>query len=1040
MENLSLEEKIATFKKKIDELDPLTAPASGGPQANTSVPPAVEKEFKKEFEKGKIAAMKNKLVRKGLSVDPGGADAAAAIALDGLDEEERRPKLSDAEKTARLAAEFEKGKIAAMKNRLASKGLDLNTVTAAAEAVKAAGAFKAAAAAEAAAATAAASEDDDDSAEAPAVSNEQTFKAAEAVAATPAASEDGDDSAEAPAVSNEQTFNAAEAAAATAAITEDGDDSAEAPVVSNEQTEHGCTLDEIGESLSMADAVNGENGDVAITKPEHGGTADEIGESMSMVDAVNGKDDDVAITKPEHGGIVDEIGESPPTADATDGENDDVAIMTTEPKDEKEESPQDPSASDIGDTTVTESNDHKHDSPRVIPAEPSELPDDARRQKSSPENPAPAIVSAEEKGKEEETSSKVDVPPLPPATAVPDDADAALGAPVQDMYASPAGDPGDAAPTSTSLPATDPQVEGDTPERAPESCPKNEDISSAESEAGAPHAVGKEHALPEAQWDTQLQEGQHWEGELAMPDRKMGPSKESPEFCPKRGDISLADAQPSKEMQAGLPSSSKGVVAGRPQSEPRGAEGPESSPRETASPVTSPAPATRGLRTPSAKISPGPAAQRRRSPTGFTKESSTSSPLQQAVGSPARSPTAKTPAILMTPAALQESGNRLHDQARQSREKVERRRQEEMTSPLSPFRPRLWSTPRMGTPSLSGIERLDSLYRDAVERNLKMDMARRAAERPSECTFTPEISKKAANRKKEKRLPLGGESDDSSALEVENMSTFDALYLDAKRRRNKLDALYGSHLKEAIEKASPAITARGRHSSAQPLEVRLRENAERWASQRKDLEKRKLTLEQVGCTFSPSFYAGCRASAPRMRSRRHDSNLGGIMSFVERSDRFLAEREKNMERLKKEAMERERAEVTFRPRMVSSQEVDGAGAAGINVFERLVRAAAEQELNRSTRKKEVWKQERAKCNDFKVCHPVAGGGETFFFFCWVNCPIILTRAEGGQGDADVELFPKAVCFPVVTSAMRRDSSHTTHFPMVYPAPVAFCTI
>ena len=53
------------------------------------------------------------------------------------------------------------------------------------------------------------------------------------------------------------------------------------------------------------------------------------------------------------------------------------------------------------------------------------------------------------------------------------------------------------------------------------------------------------------------------------------------------------------------------------------------------------------------------------------------------------------------------------------------------------------------------------------------------------------------------------------------MSTFDALYLDAKRRRDKLDALYGSHLKEAIEKASPAITARGRHSSAQPLEVKL---------------------------------------------------------------------------------------------------------------------------------------------------------------------------------------------------------------------------
>ncbi|CAM9964181.1 unnamed protein product, partial [Scytosiphon promiscuus] len=156
MEHLSLEEKIASFKKKIDELDqsaPPPPPNAGDEHSaeGTSLYEAPE------LGNGKIAAMKQRLVRKGLAVSGDGASAAeggeppAASAsageatngggrqgngggvggvggVDGAlaDSDEEADKPDEKAKAAKLAAEFETGKIAAMKNRLVSKGLGID--------------------------------------------------------------------------------------------------------------------------------------------------------------------------------------------------------------------------------------------------------------------------------------------------------------------------------------------------------------------------------------------------------------------------------------------------------------------------------------------------------------------------------------------------------------------------------------------------------------------------------------------------------------------------------------------------------------------------------------------------------------------------------------------------------------------------------------------------------------------------------------------------------------------------------------------------
>ena len=146
MEFLSLEEKIATFKKKIDDLDQ-SAPSGPAPDTLYEAP---------ELENGKIVAMKQSLVSKGLSADADAATGAAGAAHKGdgsASSKEGGVGGLEAEKAAKLAAEFETGKIAAMKSRLVSKGLGLDAARAAK--VMPAGAARAAAAAAPAAAPAA---------------------------------------------------------------------------------------------------------------------------------------------------------------------------------------------------------------------------------------------------------------------------------------------------------------------------------------------------------------------------------------------------------------------------------------------------------------------------------------------------------------------------------------------------------------------------------------------------------------------------------------------------------------------------------------------------------------------------------------------------------------------------------------------------------------------------------------------------------------------------------------------------------------------
>lgn len=373
----------------------------------------------------------------------------------------------------------------------------------------------------------------------------------------------------------------------------------------------------------------------------------------------------------------------------------------------------------------------------------------------------------------------------------------------------------------------------------------------------------------------------------------------------------------------------------------------------------------------------------------------------------AAAPAGGATVVVMTPASAEQSGNRLHEQAREARERLERRRKEN-TSPLSassglsPYTPRRWSNPRRGNPSVGGVDRLESLYLDAVQRSSKLEIARRNEdERPRNCTFTPEISKRALSRgraaSRGRRGDGGGDSDGGkgggsggggsgrrsgsrgrrrSTGGGEDLSCFHALYLDAKRRQAKLEALTGEHMKRVSRPGSPSITARGRQSSVEPLDVRMKVNAERWAHRWQELEERRLVQEREGCTFMPNFSMGRSASAPRMRPRRSstgggsggDGGPGGITSFVARSARFQAARERNMEKLMQQAQERERQVATFQPNLAArgGEAPDGYGGGGVDVFERLVRAGTEQEVNKAALKEEYLKQEREESQHFQV--------------------------------------------------------------------------
>ena len=79
-----------------------------------------------------------------------------------------------------------------------------------------------------------------------------------------------------------------------------------------------------------------------------------------------------------------------------------------------------------------------------------------------------------------------------------------------------------------------------------------------------------------------------------------------------------------------------------------------------------------------------------------------------------------------------------------------------------------------------------------------------------------------------------------------------------------------------------------------------------------------------------------------------------------------------MEKLIQQAQERERLVATFQPNLAARGGEaadgygDGGGGGGVDVFERLVRAATEQEVNKAALKEEYLKQEREESQHFQV--------------------------------------------------------------------------
>lgn len=352
--------------------------------------------------------------------------------------------------------------------------------------------------------------------------------------------------------------------------------------------------------------------------------------------------------------------------------------------------------------------------------------------------------------------------------------------------------------------------------------------------------------------------------------------------------------------------------------------------------------------------------------------------------------------VIVTPSPAELAGIRLHDQARETRERLERRRREGASPAvssdgLSPFTPRRWSNSRRGNPSLAGMERVERLYRDATERGTKLELARREEEEnPRDCTFTPEITARASRRgRRESRgHHKGVDSECSQGNDGSGMSCFHALYLDAKRRREKMETLTDARIVEVAGPGSPVITALGRKQSGEPLDVRLKEDAERWVRRWKELEEKKAERDVEGCTFQPTFSVGRSASAPRLRGGgRDDSSTGSGNSepFMVRADKYLKAREKRLADLKREIEQKELAEVTFQPKVTAAFAADGAVAGegdgdqgrrrssrgggssrDSGVFERLLRAATEQEIHKAALKEEFLQKEREQFHDFQV--------------------------------------------------------------------------
>lgn len=361
-----------------------------------------------------------------------------------------------------------------------------------------------------------------------------------------------------------------------------------------------------------------------------------------------------------------------------------------------------------------------------------------------------------------------------------------IPASTQNENASPAVAPAAMETTSTAVPAADQKRDEDTAKRATKPLGSLEGFSAKLSKAKAVHAALKARASPASQGGTQRQQRQYHRHRHSH----VAGSASNGARSETRGGAAAGAVMDTKHSRPSKQNGAKRLV---------------DPPARNASCVTSSAPVTAGLDVSPSLVAAGPAVNPARavehaSPVEVTPEAAeevgtrlheqarwSRERLERrrkegATPSFSRVISSNVVPVVMTPASAERSGNRLYEQAREARARLEIRRKEAMTSPLLPFTPQLWSNPRIGNPSVAGVARSESLYRDAILRNSKLEIARRAAERPIECTFTPELSKRVTSRDKaEKR-----EGGDLGGGESGKVSKFDALYLDAKQRRANL--------------------------------------------------------------------------------------------------------------------------------------------------------------------------------------------------------------------------------------------------------------
>lgn len=993
-------------------------------------------------------------------VAPSAAATATAVAVNG--EEEGAASLVGSDRAVKLAAEFEKGKISAMKSRLVSKGLWINAATMAGEAKATSAASLvssptvAVEASESAtelnhsknnSGTGLAGEAEANSAAslvpAPAVATEVSKSATEPndsqnKTGTDAAREAEANSAASPALTPDVATDASERAVGPIdskkhSDTDANNDSADTNKIQEEEIKETPPPGEVGE---LSEPGKGDPSPEASppddsplihfpTKLSAPSTVDlsPAGSSPAEMDNTSLIPVPKKLSSPSTTELIFEF--HAPTPDMNPSEGPDIVDRATElsvaeptaPVQETNTPASLMMESSVDDSAGHASNEASSNTLAVssTAAEPSPILD--KEASTSPKaEPSPASEEPSSTSPDKEVSLPVPVPlskdesPATPSSAVPGE-----------QTVKPE-------PRTAGSSGPSPKVEGSTV-----SVSKAKAALAASKSRARPASAG----TPQEKRQQRRRESAPGRSKVSQTARRPVSASPAPAAVrqpkPNRGRRVSSSAVPA---QVGLRSKAKeGVTAARPRGTPASAKRRVSLFARSVSRAIPSTAATPGLHASPVSASERPTQRRRSStpakPRGFPPRTQEQQQQQREISTPARPP--MSPSVTKTPTAEQlgyrlynqgqktldksqlrkkekalpssapskrftpvmtlelakQSGNRLHEQAREARERMERRRKEGASlipaaSELSPFTPKRVSNPRMGNPSVAGMERLESLYRDAVQRNSKLEMVRRAEEEnPRDCTFTPEISKRGGSRGRGEKRGQGSPDSEISlrSQDRSSMSCFHALYADAKRRRAKIEALAGAHLKESMGSGAPSITARGRQAAVEPLDVRLRETSERWARKWQELEERRVALEKEGCTFMPNFSIGRSLSAPRLRSRRgggggDGERSGGIEAFVARSLTFQAVREKNLEKLKKEAEDRERAEVTFQPKIASREgnlatsvatgSDEGSGGS-LSVFERLIRAANEQEMNKVALKKEYLTQELIEFQGFQVC-------------------------------------------------------------------------